>query len=114
MPRTLPVLWEAYARPDVEAVERSARKFAAQIKLTDMRRKERPDRTTWAPTDQTEPEEPPAAGVRDGDAALWLRNARSRRWRMKDFRASEHEARAGKALTWQELAYHYGPLTAEQ
>ena len=109
----LPVLADAYDHPDVIATAGGARDVMAQIKLTEMRREQHPEMTTWSPFEPTEPEQPPAA-VRDGDAATWKRNSRSGRWRMAGFRASTHEARAGKALTWQQLAYHYGPLTAPE
>jgi hypothetical protein len=110
---TIPVLADAYDHPDVVATEVGARDVMAQVKLTELRRDQHPDLTTWSPFDQNEPEAPPGKGVRDGDADLWTRNARSRRWRMVGYSAARHELRAGKALTWQELAYHYGPLTAE-
>ena len=106
----LPALADAYSHPDVIAVEAAARDAMAQIKLTEMRRKQCPGLTTWSPFDQTEPDQL-GAGVWDGDADIWTRNSRSGRWRMTTFNASRHETRAGKALTWQQLAYHYGPLT---
>ena len=110
-PRTdLPVLADAYDHPTVVQAAPGTRDFAAQIALTEMRREQCPGLTTWSPLDQNEPEQL-GAGVRDGDADIWTRNSRSGRWRMTAFSASRHEARAGKALTWQQLAYHYGPLT---
>lgn len=107
----LPTLRDAYELPAVAATPGAARDVMAQVQLTQMRREQHPELTTWSPFDQNEPERPPAS-VRDGDAATWTRNSRSRRWRMKGFSPARHELRAGRALTWQELTYHYGPITA--
>lgn len=106
----LPVLIDAYNHPAVIATEAGARDVMAQIKLTELRREQHPELTTWSPFDQTEPEQL-GAGVWDSDGDIWTRNSRSGRWLLTTFRASQHESRAGRALTWQELAREYGPLT---
>jgi hypothetical protein len=108
----LPVLADAYLHEDVRETPVEARDIKAQCTLTELRRAARPDSRTWSPFDQNEPDPMPTA-VRDGDADVWRRNSRSGRWRMAGFRAAEHEAAAGKALAWQELALKYGPLTED-
>lgn len=108
----MPILADAYSDPDVMATSGgAARDVLAQVRLTEMRREQLPETSTWSPFDQTEPDELPAT-VRDGDGDTWTRNARSRRWRMRGYTPSRYEPTAGRALTWQELAYTYGPLTA--
>lgn len=105
----LPVLADAYDEQRVLETPGPARDFMAQVVCTELRRERHPERTTWSPLDQSEPDTAPRA-VLDGDGARWV-PAEAGTWRMPSFRPDRHEARAGELLTWQQLAYHYGPLT---
>lgn len=107
----LPTLSDAYRLASVEAVEGDARDFAAQVATAELRRASHPGRDTWAPTDQTEPVPAPQTVV-DGDEDLWLRTPATGTWTMPNFDPAHHEARCGEALTWEQLAYEYGPLTS--
>ncbi len=107
----LPNLADAYRLASVEATDSGTRDFAAQIAATELRRASHPGRATWGPTDQTEPHPVPQTVV-DGDSDLWLRTASTGTWAMPNFDPAHHQARCGEALTWQQLAYEYGPLTS--
>ncbi len=105
----LPVLADAYTEQQVRETQVEARDFMAQVVCSELRRERHPERTTWSPLDQNEPDTAPGA-VLDGDGARWV-PAEAGTWRMPSFRPDRHEARAGELLTWQQLAYHYGLLT---
>jgi hypothetical protein len=107
----LPTLADAYRLAAVKAADPEDRDLAAQLATTELRRASHPGRATWAPTDQNEPDPVPQTVV-DGDEDLWLRTPATGTWTMPSFDAAHDAARCGDALTWQELAHEYGPLTA--
>ena len=107
----LPNLGDAYRLASVAALEGEARDVAAQNAATELRRASHPGRATWGPTDLAEPDPTPQTVV-DGDGDLWLRTPATGAWTMPNFDRNTHEARCGDALTWQELAHEYGPLTS--
>ncbi|MEY9834901.1 hypothetical protein [Streptomyces sp. 846.5] len=107
----LPTLADAYRLAAVEATDADARDFAAQLATTELRRASHPGRATWSPTDQTEPDPVPQTVV-DGDEDLWLRTPATGTWTMPSFDPAHDAPRCGDALTWQELAHEYGPLTS--
>lgn len=110
----LPTLADAYGMPRVMETPGGARDFMAQVVAYEQRTERHPDRNHWGPTDQNDPGDDGPKRVLDGDGALWKRLSRgpnAGKWRMRSFNPDQHEARAGQALPWQQLAYHYGPLT---
>ncbi|MFE1206424.1 hypothetical protein ACFW5V_32575 [Streptomyces sp. NPDC058762] len=110
----LTTLADAYDLERVRTAPVAGRDAMAQVAAYEERKKAHPDRKHWSLVDQNDPGDDGPAEVLDGDLDRWkrLKSGPNRgRWRMVGFSPSTHEARAGEPQTWQQLAYHYGPLT---
>ncbi|MGW1376945.1 hypothetical protein ACWD6P_22105 [Streptomyces sp. NPDC002446] len=106
----LMTLDDAFRLPEVAAAPSEARGRAAQIVVTGARRAQHPHRTTWAPTDGTEPRPAPAEVI-DGDGEIWRRSSPAGTWQLPGWDHTSHDERCADTLSWQELADEYGPLT---
>ncbi|NML55120.1 hypothetical protein HHL19_35675 [Streptomyces sp. R302] len=110
----LTTLADAYGLDRVRAAPAGGVDFMAQIAAFEERQRVHPERAHWSPVDQTDPGDDGPAEVLDGDLDRWRRlrtGPNQGLWRMVDFHPGRHEARAGEPLPWQQLAFHYGPLT---
>ncbi|MFJ9250356.1 hypothetical protein [Streptomyces sp. NPDC101776] len=90
---------------------------AAQLTITQARRSEHPDRTTWGPDDTA-----PADGywdwqafVVDGEGDLWIRltsdGPHKGEWQLRGYKLRLPFEEKSKPVSWQALAATYGPLT---
>ncbi|MGW0086518.1 hypothetical protein [Streptomyces sp. NPDC003393] len=87
----------------------------AQVAAYEERKKAHPDRDHWSLVDQNDPGDDGPSEVLDGDLDRWKRLSSGPNrgmWRMVGFSLSRYEASTGEAVPWQQLAYHYAPLTA--
>lgn len=110
----LTTLADAYNLPRVREAA-GGRDAAAQIAAYEERKKAHPDREHWSLVDQADPGDDGPTEVLDGDLDRWkrLQSGPNRGlWRMVDYTPGQHEERARPALTWQQLAFRYAPLTA--
>jgi hypothetical protein len=89
----------------------------AQLALTQARRSEHPDRTTWGPDDTA-----PADDhwdwrelVVDGEGDLWIRltgdGPHKGEWQLRGYKPRLPFEEKCKPVPWQDLAAAYGPLT---
>ncbi|RZU28267.1 hypothetical protein EV284_6433 [Streptomyces sp. BK022] len=107
-------LADAYDLERVREAPARGRDAMAQVAAYEERTKTHPGRRHWSLADQNDPGDTGPAEVLDGDLDRWkrLKSGPNRgMWRMVGFRPGDYEARAGEDQTWQQLAYHYGPLT---
>ncbi|MGJ5899303.1 hypothetical protein ACSCBZ_46305 [Streptomyces niveiscabiei] len=88
-----------------------------QLAVTQARRSEHPDRTTWGPEDA-----PPAEShwdwrefVVDGEGDLWIRltgdGPHKGEWQLRGYKPRLPFEEKSKPVPWQDLAAAYGPLT---
>ncbi|MEU5978512.1 hypothetical protein [Streptomyces sp. NPDC047315] len=107
-------LADAYDLERVRETPAAGIDVMAQVAAFEERKQAHPDRNHWSPFDQNDPGDDGPIEVLDGDLDRWRRlktGPHRGMWRMAGFSPSQHEARAGEPQPWQQLAYHYGPLT---
>ncbi|QKV98092.1 hypothetical protein HUT19_38890 [Streptomyces sp. NA02950] len=102
---------DAFLLPDVAAAPPETRGHAAQLAITAARRARHPHRTTWGPSDRTEPAPVPAEVI-DGDGDIWRRGSSAGTWYMPGWDRTVHDERCADFLSRQELVDEFGPLTA--
>ncbi|MFI1452525.1 hypothetical protein [Streptomyces roseus] len=116
MRHTLTSLASAYELEHVKRAPAGGRDFMARAAAYQERLAQRPDLRHWSLIDDADPGDDGPTRVLDGDLDAWTRlgdGPNRGAWRMARFNRPGQEEQPGGALTWRELAYHYGPLTED-
>ncbi|MCC0093688.1 hypothetical protein K7B10_02555 [Streptomyces flavotricini] len=116
MRHTLTSLAHAYELEHVKRAPAGGRDFMARAAAYQERLAQRPDLRHWSLIDDIDPGDDGPTRVLDADLDVWTRLTEGPNrgaWRMARFARPEQEEQPGGALTWRDLAYHYGPLTED-